>query len=148
MTLAAAVHAEGSDSVSLSSLQDAKEQVRQAVDIVDLVGSYAALRRQGRGYVALCPWHDDSRPSLQVNPERQSWKCWVCDIGGDIFSWVMRAEGLEFREALEMLAERAGVSLAPAAKSQAAGAAAGESQFDRRSLLKAMAWVEEQYHHA
>jgi DNA primase len=48
-----------------------------------------------------------------VNPERQSWKCWVCDIGGDIFSWTMRAEGLEFREALEMLAERAGVSLAP-----------------------------------
>jgi DNA primase len=130
--------------VSLASLQDAKEQIRQAVDIVDLVGGYAALRRQGRGYVALCPWHDDSRPSLQVNPDRQSWKCWVCDIGGDIFSWMMRAEGLEFREALEMLAERAGVSLAPAAKPQAAGGV--ESQFDRRSLLKAMAWVEEQYH--
>jgi DNA primase len=130
--------------VSLSSLQDAKEQVRQAVDIVDLVGGYVGLRRQGRGYVALCPWHDDSRPSLQVNPERQSWKCWVCDVGGDVFSWVMRAEGLEFREALEMLAERAGVSLAPErAKPQAAG---GESQFDRRTLLKAMAWAEEQYH--
>jgi DNA primase len=128
--------------VSLASLQDAKEQVRQAVDIVDLVGGYAALRRQGRGYVALCPWHDDSRPSLQVNPDRQSWKCWVCDVGGDIFSWVMRAEGLEFREALEMLAERAGVNLAPAVKPQAAA----ESQFDRRNLLKAMAWVEEQYH--
>jgi DNA primase len=132
-------------SVSLSSLQDAKEQVRQAVDIVDLVGGYVGLRRQGRGYVALCPWHDDSRPSLQVNPDRQSWKCWVCDVGGDVFSWVMRAEGLEFREALEMLAERAGVNLATSAKPQAAGGA--ESQFDRRSLLKAMAWVEEQYHH-
>jgi DNA primase len=129
--------------VSLSSLQDAKEQVRQAVDIVDLVGGYVGLRRQGRGYVALCPWHDDSRPSLQVNPERQSWKCWVCDVGGDVFSWVMRAEGLEFREALEMLAERAGVSLAP---ERAKPQAAGESQFDRRTLLKAMAWAEEQYH--
>jgi DNA primase len=141
--------------VSLASLQDAKEQVRQAVDIVDLVGGYVALRRQGRGYVALCPWHDDSRPSLQVNPERQSWKCWVCDVGGDIFSWVMRSEGLEFREALEMLAERAGVSLAPVKPPAsgigdgAAGAGAdppSQSQFDRRSLLKAMAWVEEQYH--
>ena len=58
---------------------DAKEQVRQAVDIVDLVGSYIQLRRQGRNFVGLCPWHDDSRPSLQVNPDRQSFKCWVCD---------------------------------------------------------------------
>ena len=90
---------------------DAKEQVRQAVDIVDLVGSYVQLRRQGRNFVGLCPWHDDSRPSLQVNPERQSFKCWVCDIGGDVFSFVMKAEGLEFREALEMLAERAGIQL-------------------------------------
>jgi DNA primase len=128
--------------VSLSSLQDAKEQVRASVDIVDLVGSYIGLRRQGRGYVGICPWHDDSRPSLQVNPERQSFKCWVCDIGGDIFSFVMKAESLEFREALEMLAERAGISLAPAAKPQAAG----ENPFDRRNLLRCMAWAEEQFH--
>jgi len=87
--------------VSLASLQDAKEQVRQAIDIVDLVGGYISLRRQGRGYVGLCPWHDDARPSLQVNPDRQSWKCWVCDVGGDIFSFVMKAERLEFREALD-----------------------------------------------
>jgi DNA primase len=128
--------------VSLSSLQDAKEQVRASVDIVDLVGSYIGLRRQGRGYVGHCPWHDDSRPSLQVNPERQSFKCWVCDIGGDIFSFVMKAENLEFREALEMLAERAGISLAPVAKTQAGG----ENPFDRRNLLKCMAWAEEQFH--
>ena len=69
------------------------------------------MRRQGRNYVGLCPWHDDSRPSLQVNPERQSFKCWVCDIGGDVFSFVMKMEGVEFREALEMLAERAGITL-------------------------------------
>ena len=92
---------------------DTKEQVRQAIDIVDLVGSYVPLRRQGRGYVGLCPWHDDTKPSLQVNPERQSFKCWVCDIGGDVFSFVMKAEGVEFREALEMLAERAGIALRP-----------------------------------
>jgi DNA primase len=126
-------------------MQDAKEQVRQALDIVDVVGGYVALRRQGRGYVALCPWHDDRKPSLQVNPERQSWKCWVCDVGGDVFSWVMRSEGLEFREALEMLAERAGVSLAAVAKPQAADGSV-ESQFDRRNLLKVAAWAEEQYH--
>ncbi|MCH7751377.1 MAG: DNA primase [Planctomycetes bacterium] len=126
--------------MSLSELQDAKEQIRQAIDIVDLVGSYVALRRQGRGYVALCPWHDDSRPSLQVNPERQSFKCWVCDIGGDIFSFLMRTEGIEFREALEMLADRAGITLAPTDRQ-----GGEQSQFDRRNLLRAMAWAEKQY---
>src|SRR5881227_1606824 len=99
--------------VSFGPAQDAKEQVRQAVDIVDLVGSYVQLRRQGRNYVGVCPWHDDSRPSLTVNPERQSFKCWVCDYGGDVFSFVMRTENLEFREALELLAERAGINLQP-----------------------------------
>ncbi|MCH2114260.1 MAG: DNA primase [Pirellulales bacterium] len=127
--------------MSLSSLQDAKEQVRQAVDIVDLVGSYMALRRQGRGYVAVCPWHDDSRPSLHVNPERQSFKCWVCDIGGDIFSFLMRIEGLEFRESLEMLADRAGITLAPSR--QASGQS---SEFERRNLYQAVAWAEEKFH--
>lgn len=128
--------------MSFTELQDAKEQVRQAIDIVDLVGSYVTLRRQGRGYVALCPWHDDSRPSLQVNPDRQSFKCWVCDIGGDIFSFIMRMEGLEFREALAMLADRAGVTFAQARQD---GPGDRESQFDRRNLLKAMAWAEAQY---
>ncbi|MBA3483941.1 MAG: DNA primase, partial [Pirellulales bacterium] len=128
--------------MSLLNLQDAKEQVRQAIDIVDLVGGYMALRRQGRGYVGLCPWHDDSRPSFQVNPDRQSFKCWVCDIGGDVFSFIMKAENLEFREALEILAERAGVSLAPVAR-PADGA---ENPFDRRNLLRAMAWAEDQFH--
>ncbi len=125
----------------LADLQDAKEQVRQAVDIVDLIGGYMALRRQGRNFVGLCPWHDDSRPSLQVNPERQSFKCYVCDIGGDVFSFVMRTEGLDFREALEMLAERAGISLTSAKKS------GDGSQFDRRNLLAVMAWAEREFHH-
>ena len=128
--------------MSLTSLQDAKEQIRQAIDIVDLIGGYVALRRQGRNYTGLCPWHDDARPSFQVNQERQSFKCWVCDIGGDIFSFIMRAEGMEFREALEMLAERAGVSLAPAHRQQNQA----DNPFERRNLLKAMAWAEEQFH--
>ena len=106
---------------------DAKEQIRQAIDIVDLVGSVVQLRRQGRGYVGLCPWHDDSRPSLQVNPEKQSFKCWVCDIGGDIFSFIMKTEGVEFPEALAMLADRAGIAVqkpSPEQKQEPGGAAA------------------------
>ena len=101
---------------------DTKERVKQAVDIVDLVGSHIQLRRQGRNYVGLCPWHDDTRPSLQVNPERQSFKCWVCDIGGDVFSFVMKIEGVEFREALQMLADRAGIEVEkPRRRQSAAG---------------------------
>jgi DNA primase len=121
---------------------DAKEQVRQAIDIVDLVGSYVQLRRQGRNFVGLCPWHDDSRPSLQVNPDRQSFKCWVCDYGGDVFSFVMRTENMEFREALELLAERAGISLQ---RSEPGGPPPRE-QDEKRTLYRAAAWAEEQFH--
>jgi DNA primase len=131
--------------VSSGSSLDAKELVRQAIDIVDLVGSTVQLRRQGRNYVGLCPWHDDSRPSLQVNPQRQSFKCWVCDIGGDIFSFVMKMEGVEFPEALAMLADRAGIVLKPAASQHASGAPGGNAT-DKRTLYQAMAWAEKQYH--
>jgi DNA primase len=134
---------------------DTKERVKQAVDIVDLVGSHIQLRRQGRNYVGLCPWHDDSRPSLQVNPERQSFKCWVCDIGGDVFSFVMKMEGVEFREALQMLADRAGIVVEKPHRqhlTNPAGETADGLQdnaggsYDKRTLLQAMAWAEKQYH--
>lgn len=125
--------------MSSGSSFETKEQVKRSINIVDLIGDYLQLRREGRGYKALCPWHDDSRPSLQVNPERQSWKCWVCDIGGDIFSFVMKIEGLDFPEALAMLAERAGIPLV-----RTAGAARAAD--DKKLLYQAMAWAEEQYH--
>lgn len=131
--------------VSFGSPLDAKELVRQAIDIVDLVGRFIQLRRQGRIYVGLCPWHEDSRPSLQVNPERQSWKCWVCDIGGDIFSFVMKMEGVSFPEALQMLAEQAGIAIKPA-QSHAGRGEATRGPADKRSLYQAMAWAEGQYH--
>jgi len=126
--------------VSFGVAFETKERIKQATDIVDLVGSYLPLRREGRGFKALCPWHDDSRPSLQVNPERQSFRCWVCDIGGDIFSFIMRMEGVEFPEALRMLADRANISLIDTNTGNAAQAD------DKRLLFQAMAWVDEQYH--
>ncbi len=129
--------------MSLGPAFDAKEQVRQAIDIVDLVGSYIPLRRQGRIFVGLCPFHDDSKPSLQVNPDRQSWKCWVCgDRGGDIFDWIQVKEGVEFREALEMLAERAGVEL----KASKATPVQPGSPNDKKTLYEAAAWAETQFH--
>src|SRR5262249_29591537 len=127
--------------VSFPASNDTKERVRQAIDIVELVGGYLQLRREGRNYKALCPWHDDTRPSLQVNPERQSFKCWVCDIGGDIFSSMMKMENVEFPEALAMLAERAGIQINP----QKQGGPGGPAD-EKRPLYQAMAWSEEQFH--
>jgi DNA primase len=95
---------------------DLKERVRTAFDIVDVIGSHLELRPQGRAFVARCPWHNDKRPSLQVNPQRQTWKCWVCNIGGDIFSYVMQRDGVDFTEALKSLAERAGIEFQPASR--------------------------------
>ncbi|MEZ6118366.1 MAG: DNA primase [Pirellulaceae bacterium] len=121
---------------------EAKERVRQATDIVDVIGGYMDLRRQGRMLVGLCPWHDDSKPSLQVNPERQSWKCWVCDDGGDIFSFVMKKEGVGFPEALKLLAEQAGIEL----DERRGPTATPGSPEDKATLYRAMAWAVEQFH--
>jgi DNA primase len=62
--------------------------IKSAVDIVALVGDYLPLRRAGNKFKALCPFHDDHNPSLELNPERQSFKCWSCGAGGDIFDFV------------------------------------------------------------
>ena len=138
-----AVSATQEFTVPNGSSLDAKELVKQAIDIVDLVGSVIPLRRQGRMFVGLCPWHDDTRPSLQVNPQRQSFKCWVCQIGGDIFSFLMKMEGVTFPEALAMLADRAGIAIKPARSPQAGPPAGGH---EKRTLYQAMAWATKQYH--
>ncbi len=99
--------------VSRGLVTDFKEQVRAATDIVALIGETIALqpRRGGRDYVGLCPFHDDHNPSMTVSPERQSYKCWSCNEGGDCFSFLMKIENIDFREALEMLAQRAHIEL-------------------------------------
>ena len=90
---------------------DQREQIRDAIDIVDLVERYVPLRRQGANFVGRCPWHDDSRPSLQVNSTRQTFKCWVCNIGGDVFSFIMKIENVDFKESMQILADIAGIEL-------------------------------------
>lgn len=116
---------------------EVKDRVRLSVNIVDLISSYTELRRQGRGFVAACPFHDDRRPSLQINAERQTWKCWVCDIGGDVFSWVMKRENVGFPEALRMLADRAGIVL-----EEAKGKG---NRDDKKRLYDAMAWAVQEF---
>lgn len=122
---------------------DIKDRVRAATDIVDLIGSRLELRRQGPGYVALCPWHNDTRPSMQINPSKQIWKCWVCDIGGDAFSYVMRTEGCSFGEALHKLADRAGITIQQRGSGGRLKQKSGDSKAELHRVLR---WAEEFYH--
>lgn len=89
-----------------------KDAIRSRVDIVDLIGSYTALKKAGSRYKGLCPFHQEKTPSFTVDPELGRWHCFgACSTGGDIFGFLMKAEGLSFPEATERLAERAGVVL-------------------------------------
>jgi DNA primase len=111
--------------------------IKNAVDIVALAGDYLALRRVGGKFKALCPWHDDHNPSLEVNPDRQSYKCWVCGAGGDIFDFVKNIERVDFPEALRMLADRAGIVL-----ERQPTAAAGPRGPSKTELFEVNAWAE------
>src|SRR5262245_65360536 len=86
-------------------------QVKEANDIVDVVGGYVALRPAGPTYKGLCPFHDDHRPSFDVDPRRQRYRCWSCGKYGDVIQFVQERENVSFLEALDQLARRAGISL-------------------------------------
>ena len=88
------------------------DDIKARLDIAEVVSGYATLQRSGRAFKACCPFHQERTPSFYVNPERQSWHCFgACATGGDIFGFIMKAENLEFKEALQRLAQQAGVSL-------------------------------------
>lgn len=103
-------------------------RVRDASDIVAVVGEHLALKPKGREYVGLCPFHDDRNPSMCVIPAKQIFHCFVCGSGGDVFTFVKKYHSMDFREALEFLAQRANIELTPFRPSRGGHGPEGQSQ--------------------
>jgi len=101
----------------------AVEDVKQRLNIVEVISAYVPLKKAGRNYKGLCPFHNEKTPSFVVFPDTQRWHCFgACGSGGDVINFVMRREGLPFVEALKMLAARVGVELTPPTPAQEAEA--------------------------
>jgi len=92
-------------------MNDQVEQVKSKIDIVEIIGEKVVLKKAGRHFKGLCPFHSEKSPSFIVSPERQSFKCFGCQIGGDVISFLEQYDGMSFLEALEMLAKRVGITL-------------------------------------
>ncbi len=90
---------------------DDVDLIKEKINIVDLISEYLPLKKSGVNFKANCPFHNERTPSFVVSPERQIWHCFGCGAGGDLFTFLMQKEGMEFKEALEMLAKKAGITL-------------------------------------
>ncbi len=90
---------------------DQTQEIKQKVDIVELIQEHMQLKKAGRNYKGLCPFHGEKTPSFMVNPELQIFKCFGCQVGGDAFTFLQKIEGMDFYESLQTLAKRAGVEL-------------------------------------
>ncbi len=114
------------------------KQVKEANDIVEVVGAYVTLRPAGPTFKGLCPFHDDHRPSFDVDPRRQRYRCWSCGKYGDVLNFVQEHERVDFREALELLARRAGIRLEKGADDP--------QQRGRAAMLDVVRWAADEYH--
>jgi len=120
-------------------------QIQQANDIVDLISEHVTLTRKGREMVGLCPFHDDHRPSLYVNSSKQIYKCFACGAGGDVFKFVQMRENLTFVQAIERLAQRAGIKL-PEPKRKKARGDQSFDDIDPNQLGRVNAWAAKHFH--
>ena len=117
-------------------------EVKQRLDILELVSEYVTLQKAGRNFKALCPFHSEKHPSFFVFPAQQSWHCFgACGTGGDIFSFIMKKEGVDFGQALRLLAQRVGVTFSPR---EAASKVEDEK---KERLFKINEAATEYYHH-
>jgi len=117
-------------------------EIKQKVDIVELVSEYVSLQKAGRTFKGLCPFHTEKHPSFFVFPEQQTWHCFgACSTGGDVFSFIMKKEGLDFGQALQLLARRAGITLATPRSS------AGAEDKEKEPLFQINESAAQYYHH-
>ena len=112
------------------------KQVKAASDIVAVVGSYINVTPAGKVFKAVCPFHNDTRPSLDVDPQRQRYRCWSCGAHGDVFAFVQNHEKVGFREARQILADKAGIKLDEQQTPQ---------DYHRTRLLEVMRWAQSKY---
>ncbi len=87
------------------------EEIRSRNDIIDVISQYVTLKRSGRNYFGLCPFHNEKSPSFSVSPDKQIFHCFGCGVGGNVFHFVMKIENISFVESVQMLADRAGINL-------------------------------------
>jgi DNA primase len=114
---------------AVATSDDAKEQIRSRADLVEIVREHVRLRQVGQQFTGLCPFHQENTPSFRVTPASQTWHCFGCDRGGDVFKFVELIDHTDFRGALQLLAERTGVELA-----QQSGAERERSQLRKRII--------------
>src|SRR4030066_1427463 len=120
-------------------MADQVDEIKQKTDIVSLLGEYIPLKKAGRNYKALCPFHGEKTPSFMVSGDRQICKCFGCGEGGDAFAFLKRMEGMEFSEALRMLAARVGIQLK--------GYQPSPAEEKKETLLKISEVATEVYHY-
>lgn len=94
------------------------DEIKTNNDIVDIISQYVILKRSGRNFLGLCPFHKEKSPSFSVSPDKQIFHCFGCGIGGDVITFISKIDNIGYREAIEVLAEKAGIALPTISSSQ------------------------------
>jgi DNA primase len=123
---------------------DQVQEVKERVDIVEIISTYLTLKKAGANFKTNCPFHNEKSPSLMISPERQSFKCFGCGEGGDVITFVEKIEGLDFYNALKLLAEKAGVEM----KTQSVKFGDKEYKADKKTrTFEINEWAKKVYHY-